>query len=115
MKQTFKLFGALALCLPFALCGCTTKGGEANEKVTKVKILEVNNSLGDGVQTYSGTIEESDGTSLSFAGGGTVTRVAVNAGQSVKRGQLIATVDSRNAANSASASRASIEQAAVDE
>lgn len=111
MKQISAVLMALSLFITTVMCGCTSNSKSENETIVKVKTMEVGASFGSGTQAYSGTIEEWDGTALSFATGGTITHIYVSEGQSVGRGQLIATVDSRNTANGANASHAATEQA----
>lgn len=111
IKQTSKSLVALSFFLIAVMCCCTTDSEKKSEMTVKVKTMEVGASFCSGTQTYSGVIEEWDGTTLSFAAGGTITHIYVNEGQSVGRGQLIATVDSRNTASGANASHAATEQA----
>ena len=108
-RTSTHLLAAIAASL--MIVGCTPKGEKNDERVVPVKTITVGTSSGYNAQTYSGTIEESDGTTLSFAGGGTITHIYVSEGQTVSRGQLIATVDSRSVTNGAIASHAATEQA----
>lgn len=111
MKHASKLSMAFSLFVAGAMCGCTTGSERESDTVVKVKIMEVVSSLGTGSQTYSGIVEEWDGTALSFVTGGTITHINVSEGQSVSRGQLIATVDSRNSTSGVNVSHAATQQA----
>lgn len=111
MKPASTLMLAGALAVGVIVSGCTAQSEEKSEKVVKVKTMEVGASSCAGTRSYSGTIEEWDGTTLSFASGGTISGMHVSQGQSVARGQLIATVDARTTANAASASHSGTEQA----
>ncbi len=102
---------ALSLLMVVVVCGCIRGSEKESEMVVKVKTIEVGASSTPGLQTYSGIIEEWDGSALSFAAGGTITHINVSEGQSVSHGQLIATVDSRNTTSGANASHAATEQA----
>ena len=110
MRRTIVLLFTVSV-IAMLMSGCGKHDTSTTERTVKVKFLEVGCSTGDGKQGYSGTIEEMSGTALSFASGGTITHIYVNEGQSVSRGQLVATVDARNVTNSATASRAMTSQA----
>lgn len=112
MKRSCNLLLAISLIVTTLLSGCKPSANdEKAEKIVKVKIMKVGSSWGADTQTYSGTIEECDGISLSFTAGGTITQMLVTPGQSVMAGQLIAVVDSSNTTNSSTASHAATEQA----
>ncbi len=60
---------------------------------------------------FSGTVEEENGSSLSFSTGGTIMQLKVNVGDRVSKGQLIASVDPTSVRNSYEMARAAKEQA----
>lgn len=62
-------------------------------------------------RNYSGTVEESSGTVASFSVAGTVQTMNVSAGDYVKKGQLIATVDAASLKNAYDISNAALTQA----
>lgn len=62
-------------------------------------------------RNYSGTVEESSGTVASFSVPGTVQTMNVSAGDYVKKGQLIATVDAASLKNAYDISNAALTQA----
>ncbi|MCR4582803.1 MAG: efflux RND transporter periplasmic adaptor subunit [Prevotella sp.] len=62
-------------------------------------------------RTYVGKVEESASTSVSFTGSGMLTRVYVEEGQHVKRGQLIAQLDATQSRNMVAAAEAQMKQA----
>ncbi len=84
--------------LAFLAVGCSKKQ-EAQTTAEAVKVKEI--TIGtDGATTsardaygYSGTVEEENGSSLSFTTGGTILQLKVKVGDRVRKGQLIATVD----------------------
>jgi len=76
-----------------ALCGCSEKQQTAGEQTVRVKVREIQAEAVNGEQGFSGTVEEWNGTSLSFAVSGTVKKIYVSEGQTVGAGQLIAEVD----------------------
>ena len=97
--------------IPF-LTGC--QGNKEKLKVhepVKVKVVSVQTETYASPKRYSGTVEEKNGTSLSFATAGTVQTIHVRLGQQVNAGQLIATLDPTSMQNSYQAAQAVLEQA----
>ncbi len=78
---------------------------------TKVTVVKVKTSNITSNFKYSGTIEASQTIPLSFQSTGIVETVLIDAGDVVKKGQLLATTDSKNAQNFADIARAKYEQA----
>lgn len=75
--------------------GCKQKQ-ETTQKETislKIKAQKVQTVSGFANLRYSGTVEASQTIPLSFQSSGTVERVLVQAGDAVRKGQLLATVD----------------------
>lgn len=83
---------------------------KANEPV-KVKAVVVKDDAYVNLMRYSGTVEEENGTSLSFAVAGTIKTMNVRLGQHVSAGQLIATLDPTSMQNSHKVAHAALEQA----
>lgn len=85
-----KRYGMAALvpALALTMAGCrqpeTRPAGPVMVKVMKAKPTAV-----AGGQVYSGTVEESAGTTLSFPMAGTVRQIRVEAGQRVAAGELL--------------------------
>lgn len=77
----------------------------------KVKVTKAEMVRTDVGQSYSGTVEESSGSSLSFPVAGTVRLIRVEAGQRVAKGELIAALDEAILQNTHDADVASLEQA----
>jgi RND family efflux transporter MFP subunit len=89
-----RLILALTICLLTTSCGqqsSTDRTGGVMVKTERVSRTTVSTR-----PVYSGTIEESEGSTLSFSVAGTVRTVAVRLGQKVRRGDLIATLDDTN-------------------
>lgn len=63
------------------------------EHPVKVKVMKVQPETFNGEQEFSGTVEESSGSTLSFPVAGTVQQIRVVAGQRVTKGELIAVLD----------------------
>lgn len=92
MKRWYSVSWLLmALCLVTG--SCSQKKERENEKPVSVVTARVALSPLRGSRTYSATVEEMAGTSLSLPLGGTLKTVAVEEGQQVRRGQLIAVAD----------------------
>ena len=88
-----------------------SKQKQERENVIKVKTVEASSTSFYGAESYSGTIEENGGVSLSFPVGGTVKQINVSEGQAVIAGQLIAVLDATTLGNLVSASSATVGQA----
>lgn len=73
--------------------------------------MKINPTVFSGEQEYSGTIEESSGSTLSFPVAGTVQQIQVEAGQRVTKGELIAVLDEATLRNAYEASFALLTQA----
>ena len=75
--------------------GCKQKPETIQKEVPsmKVKAQKVQTVSGLSNLRYSGTVEASQTIPLSFQGTGTVQQVFVQAGDAVRKGQLLATVD----------------------
>lgn len=98
------LFGIL-------LTGCKQAGEMTSAEPVKVKTLTMKATPVSGAQGFSGTVEETTGSTLSFPVGGTIGKIAVNVGQQVGKGALIATVDEATYQNAYDASVAMLTQA----
>ena len=102
---------ATLLLIP-VLTGCRSNEDkpEAPSPV-KVKTMTVQSGTYATPKQYSGTVEEENGTSLSFATAGTIQAVHVRLGQQVRAGQLVATLDPASMQNSHKVAHAALEQA----
>lgn len=92
MKQSgiLILTPALALVLLMTSCG---KEQDVEEAIRPVRFEKIYATGGSRVRTFSGTIRAGVESRLSFKVAGTVQRVAVNLGDRVSRGQLLAQLD----------------------
>lgn len=100
----------LAGMLMLGSCGEKNRKERAVEPVN-VKTMTVQQETADGLQGYSGTIEEMSGSSLSFASVGTLRSVSVGESQMVRQGQLVATIDETSLKSAHEAALAAKEQA----
>ena len=108
MKKGHFMMAAVVLT---ALCGCGENKQTAAEQTVRVKVQQIQAEAVNGEQGFSGTIEEASGASLSFAGTGTIKRIYVSAGQTVRQGQLIAELDPTTMQNAYTISKTALEQA----
>ena len=106
-----KVHFAIAAVVLITLCGCGEKKKTAAEQTVRVKVQQIQAEVVNGEQGFSGTIEESSGTSLSFAVTGTIKKIYVSAGQMVAAGQLIAELDPTTLQNAYIIAKTSLEQA----
>ena len=96
-------FVAVAVCLSLlASCGKKESKQETVEAVNvkEMTVGENSSTATDGNYGYSGTVEEVNGSSLSFTTGGTIMQLRVKVGDRVSKGQLIASVDPTQVKNS---------------
>ena len=77
----------------------------------KVKVMQVRSVGNYQTQTYSGTVEESSETALSFSVAGTIQQLKAQTGDHIQAGQLIATVNPATYKSSYKAAQATLEQA----
>lgn len=108
MNKTVILMAAMSM----SLCAChhNEKTEKAPETV-KVKTMVVTTTDITGSRVFSGTIEESKSTSVSFPIGGTLSTINVSEGQTVQKGQVIATIDATNLKNAYEIARTATAQA----
>lgn len=86
------------------LCGllltsCGTKEHKEGNNPVRVHTSVISSTLVNQSTSYSGVIEESSGTVLSFKVPGTITNLNVTEGQRVAKGQLIAALDAASLQN----------------
>lgn len=106
-----KIRTILFMMVLVALYGCGEKKQAAQEQTVRVKVQEIQAEAVNGEQGFSGTIEESSGTSLSFAVAGTIKKIYVSDGQTVGAGQLIAELDPITMQNAYNIAKTGLEQA----
>ncbi len=79
---------------PFLISACGHDSKETNSRpAVRVKTMSIANNGVEEKSSYSGTVEEDNGTVLSFAAAGTIKTLSVSEGENVKKGQLIGTLD----------------------
>lgn len=92
-------------------CGNDKRESESGFLPVKVKTMLVEPSIFEGGSRFSGTVEEENGTSLSFSVMGTVKNLRFGLGDRVTKGELLATLDSTSMWSSYVAAKATLEQA----
>lgn len=101
---------ATLCCLALIVNGCRQQEVQESHPAN-VKVMKATPENFSGEQEFSGTVEESSGSTLSFPVVGTVRQIRVEAGQRVTKGQLIAVLDEESLKNAYDAAAAMLEQA----
>ena len=111
MKRSyFSVWLITSVVTLFTACSQT---GEEQRTATPMKVESevIRLSSDSNHKSYVGMVEEESSISVAFTGSGTITKVHVSEGQTVKRGQIIAEMDKTQAENMLTAARAQMEQA----
>lgn len=103
--------GLVSLVAVVSLASCRRSSHVAGDHTVSVSILQVQSSSAVPAVTFVGTVEELSSVDLSFPTGGRVLSVFVREGEKVRKGQLLAVVDTANAASSHRAALATLRQA----
>lgn len=102
-------FASLTATILLIACGKSENNYQVEPlKVTTETVSASSATIG---KHYVGKVEEETSTPVSFTGMGTVTRVYVQEGQYVRRGQLIAEMDPTQCENTRQAAKAALDQA----
>ena len=110
MKKYFKSSVSVMILVACAACA-QQRETQTQEKIIPVKIMEIAATQTADGKKYVGTVEESVAVSLSFSLLGTVEEVFVQEGQRVRKGQLLATLNTATAENSYQGAIAKLRQA----
>lgn len=78
------------------LWGCGSNKKEQNEIIRKVKIESVQQADSLSVKNYSGIIKGASEVNLAFRVAGPIQKILVNEGDFVKKGQMVARMDTRD-------------------
>jgi RND family efflux transporter MFP subunit len=111
MKVYKNLFVAAVAISLTAACSGDKTGTEKQERIIPVKVMKVSASASGGSLSYVGTVEESVAVALSFSGMGTVEQVLASEGQRVRKGQLLASLNTTTAQNAYDAAQSQLAQA----
>jgi len=94
------------------MTGCGNRQSvEPTPKVIPVRVMNIGVSDLSRGQNYVGMVESSYSVSLGFSGMGSVERVLVSEGERVRKGQLLAVLNSGTAQNAYNAANATLNQA----
>lgn len=104
------LITATVLVLLLASCSSKKKETKTVTPIQKATVLEIKTTSENEILNYSGTIEADNMVSIGFAVTGRVSSVAVQEGQRVKKGQLLATIEATTYQNAFYIAEASLEQ-----
>lgn len=108
--QTTMLSGAIAMTV--ILTGCKNHDKATEEGPVRVNIEVVGHrQTSDGGASYSGTVGASEESTVSFSVPGTITKVYVEEGQKVSKGQIIAHIKSESLVNSRNIAQAELDEA----
>lgn len=100
------------IALTVILSGCKGNDKATKEGPVRVNVEVVGKSMtDDGSDIYSGTVEASEEATVSFSVPGTITKVYVEEGQKVTKGQIIAHIKSESLVNSRNIAQAELEEA----
>ena len=109
-KKRLSVWAAIPMVVFFMSCG----NASVEQKKTapmKVQSEIVRSSSDISKKNYVGIVEEGSSVSVGFNASGTIKKVYVREGQTVKQGQLIAEIDKTQAQNMLSVAQAQMEQA----
>ena len=102
----------LLLCVPLLLSACKERAVvPPMPSGVSVKVMEIEGGRVQYEQNYSGTVEAGFSVPLSFQTAGNLLQVLVSDGQSVREGQVLATLDPVSLQSAYDAAKAVLEQA----
>ncbi len=89
MKKVFILAAAVLM-----MAGCQNKNAEQKEHLRCVEVIKPQPLSGESVLTYSGKVKETKQVNVAFKTGGPIDKIHVRVGDHVKKGQLLAEIES---------------------
>ena len=107
MKHVSTIYFMCSILLLFTV-SCKKKEKEKTREELRVETAVASKSAVNTGRSYSGVIEESSGTVLSFKVPGTISNLYVDAGSRVAKGQLIAKLDDPSLQNSYEMAKATL-------
>lgn len=111
MKKLFSMASVLLLSLAVTSCG---KKQEQKVEDPIVDVCVVKDVDGANMQTFTGKTKSSSDVNLAFRVSGQIMRVLVNEGAYVRKGQIVAEMDSRDYQVQLNATQAEYEQIKAD-
>jgi RND family efflux transporter MFP subunit len=110
MKTIMIQFLGLSALLSVAT-SCGRQQTNSVENAVTVRTIKAQSAGSQSALSYPGTIEELNGTSLSFATAGTIKQLRVSEGQWVKAGEVLGVVDPTRSGNALTMARSATRQA----
>lgn len=110
MSATFKPVSFFIIATALTACG-SKEIKQPQTTPVKVSVLQVQKSDIARELVYSGTIEPDNTAEIGFAVSGVVNNIAVEEGQLVKQGQLLASLDATEYSNALAIANAGLDQA----
>jgi len=102
------------LMVVLGACGAQTEEAPAEPQVRPAKLLEIAASENVRVRTFPAIVEASSSVTLTFQVGGLIEDVAVNDGDEVEAGDVIARLDQRDFRNNLATAQAQYDSAQSD-
>ena len=101
----------LMTIIALALCTCQKSEPKQQEETITVKIEKAAFGELNSATPYVGVVEEEQSTLVSFTGMAILKTLHAREGQSVRKGQLLATIDDTQARNALAAAKSTLDQA----
>ena len=103
-------FAAASILFTLPSCGNNEKPTVQPPVRVSVEVMG-GATQGAAQQGFSGTVESADESTVSFSVPGTITRIYVDEGQMVTKGQVLASVNSNDLTNTSNMAQASLDEA----
>lgn len=110
-NKSFLISAIIASSLSFTSCSEKKAENDRSNKIVKVETLTLNGSSIDGSRNYSGTVQEEEGTAVSFSTAGTLKNLTVKPGDRVAAGQVIGKLDDSSLKSAYEIAKATLAQA----
>ena len=104
----------LLLTTSFFISGCQSDEPKVQKRIRALKTITVAEVASGQVRKFSGIVQADDASGVSFQVGGNVSKVKVELGDQVKKGQILATLDNKPYQLSVRAAAASLNKAQVE-
>jgi len=104
----------LSLASAGLLAACGEEPADVPEQIRPIRTFTVTEVASGQMRRFSGVVEASDSSSLSFQVGGTVLEVLVNQGDQVTQGQVLAELDREPYELNVKAAEADLERMLAD-
>ncbi len=110
-----KLWLSLLMLVSVLITSCSEKSANSQEEPVRfVKSAEVISYTGDIESIYNGEVKERSQVTLSFKVGGPVTKLLVDVGDYVEKGQVLVQIDKRDYSVQVNAAEAQYKQAKAE-